>query len=108
MIERQEIFCHDCQKYVQFNIDVSLNGNHVLDCPNCGHQHCRVVENGVITDVRWGQRNQSLPTHQVSTYGLTSSATSFNMVYINLGTSTTNGTGTAFLSASWANTGTGT
>jgi hypothetical protein len=42
---------------VQFAIDASLDGNHVLNCPNCGHEHCRVVKKGVITDIRWDQRN---------------------------------------------------
>jgi len=30
MKERQELWCHECQKYVQFDIDVSLNGQHVI------------------------------------------------------------------------------
>jgi hypothetical protein len=57
MIERQELHCHNCDKYVQFDLDLSLNGNHVLECPNCGHEHCRVVKNGRITLDRWDSRN---------------------------------------------------
>ena len=57
MIEKQELWCHECERYVQFDIDLSLNGNHVIVCPNCGHEHCRVVENGIITEARWGSRN---------------------------------------------------
>jgi len=57
MIERQELYCHNCGKYVQFNLDLSLNGNHVLACPDCRHEHCRVVKDGKITDDRWDQRN---------------------------------------------------
>jgi len=56
-VTRQELHCHACDKYVQFDIDLSLDGNHVLECPECGHEHCRVVKNGVITGERWGQRN---------------------------------------------------
>ncbi len=56
-IRRQELHCHNCDKYVQFDLDISLNGNHVLECPNCGHEHCRVVNDGEITDRRWDQRN---------------------------------------------------
>jgi len=37
MIERQELYCHDCGNYVQFDLDMSLNGNHVLHCPKCNH-----------------------------------------------------------------------
>jgi len=57
MIERQELFCHHCDNYVQFNLDLTLNGNHVLKCPKCKHEHCRVVKNGQITSDRWDQRN---------------------------------------------------
>ena len=104
MIERQEIFCHNCQQYIQFNIDISLNGNHILDCPNCKHQHCRVVDNGKITDVRWGQRNQSLQTFQVSQYSITSSASASSIVYVDMNTIMSAQSGTAILSSSWLNT----
>ena len=57
MKERQELWCHECQQYVQFDIDTELNGNHVIVCPKCGHEHCRVVENGEVTEVRWDSRN---------------------------------------------------
>ena len=59
-IERQELWCHHCSRYVQFSLDVSLDGNHVLDCPNCGHEHCRVVSRGRITSDRWDTRNQNI------------------------------------------------
>jgi hypothetical protein len=71
MIERQELHCHDCDKYVQFDIDVELNGNHVLNCPNCGHEHCRVVNDGIITDQRWDSRNGNV----VATYYVSGTAT---------------------------------
>jgi hypothetical protein len=57
MLERQEIFCHNCQKHVQFDLDVELNCNHILNCPNCNHEHCRVVQDGVVTGNRWDSRN---------------------------------------------------
>jgi hypothetical protein len=57
MIERQELYCHNCGKYVQFDVDVSQNGNLILECPNCGHEHCRVIEDGKITERRWDRRN---------------------------------------------------
>lgn len=78
MIERQELHCHDCNRYVQFDIDVELNGNHVLECPNCGHEHCRVVDNGIITDVRWDQRNGNVPTYYVTAGTATTTATSID------------------------------
>lgn len=60
MIEQQELYCHNCGRYVQFELDITVNGNYVLDCPNCGHEHCRVVNDGVITDTRWDSRNGPL------------------------------------------------
>lgn len=29
-IERQELYCHGCGGYVQFNLDLSVDGNYVL------------------------------------------------------------------------------
>lgn len=75
-LERQEIHCHACQMYVQFSLDTAINGNHVLECPNCGHEHCRVVKDGKISDVRWDQRNMGLGFYQVMQ--VTCSATSTN------------------------------
>jgi len=82
--ERQELYCHNCGKYVQFNVDMSLNGNHVLECPNCGHEHCRVVKDGIITGDRWDSRNQTfaISINQTafttcSTYATTTSVTMY-------------------------------
>ena len=57
MIERQELQCHNCMMFVQFDLDLEMNGNHVLNCPNCNHEHCRVIKNGKITAARWDSRN---------------------------------------------------
>jgi hypothetical protein len=77
-VERQELHCHACNGYVQFALDTSINGNHVLACPNCGHEHCRVVKDGKISDVRWDTRNgaqNNLPVYYIST-SVTYTATS--------------------------------
>lgn len=58
-IERQELHCHDCGKYIQFDLDLEVDGNHVLECPVCKHQHCRVVQKGKVSDIRWDNRNGS-------------------------------------------------
>ena len=79
MIERQELYCHDCTQYVQFDVDLELDGNHVFNCPNCGHEHCRVVKNGRITDIRWDRRNG--PTVYVPRVTITSSTTSTYDLY---------------------------
>jgi len=71
---RQELHCHACDHYVQFSMDLAKDGNHVLECPNCGHEHCRVVKDGKITDIRWDQRNG--PTIQIYTTSSTTGTTS--------------------------------
>lgn len=75
-IERQELHCHACDRYVQFDIDTELNGRHVLQCPNCGHEHCRIVRDGAVTDERWGQRN-ALPVYTAT--NITTTATTFTL-----------------------------
>ena len=87
---RQELYCHACDGYVQFIVDLSLNGNHVLHCPNCGHEHCRVVRDGVITDIRWDSRNGTFTVtttaySPVAIYGATSSTISVMYGYSTTG-----------------------
>jgi len=61
-MQRTEIFCHECQNNVRFDLDTEKDGNHVLVCPVCGHEHCRVVRKEVVTGDRWDQRN-GVPTY---------------------------------------------
>jgi DNA-directed RNA polymerase subunit RPC12/RpoP len=104
MIERQELWCHNCSHYVQFDMDLSLNGDHVLECPNCGHEHCRVVENGQITEVRWGQRNgRGLGIIRISTFSATVSRISTWDTYT-VGAATTS---CVFLYGSWMDAASG-
>lgn len=122
MKDRQELWCHECGKYVQFDIDLELNGNHVIVCPNCGHEHCRVIENGKITEARWDSRNVNMQAHNtyIINTGTTSSALSTYDTYagLNMGTTTTpsnygmitsaaTNAGTVFVYGSWLNSGTG-
>jgi hypothetical protein len=39
-------------------MNTSIDGNYVINCPNCGHKHYRVVKKGYITDKRF---DESLP-----------------------------------------------
>jgi len=105
MNERQEIHCHDCQQYVQFDIDLSLNGNHVLECPNCGHEHCRVVKEGIITEDRWDSRNgqsifistSSITSTAISTYDTSTAGTAYTS------TTTTGTDASYYLYDAWLN-----
>jgi hypothetical protein len=88
-IEKQELHCHNCNHYVQFNLDLSLDGNHVFKCPVCGHEHCRVVMDGKITNDRWDQRNGA--TYQVTsvTYSIGSVTAATSDLYFSWANATT-------------------
>jgi hypothetical protein len=87
-LTRQELYCHECGMYVQFTIDQNLDGNHVLECPKCGHEHCRIVKDGVITEDRWQSRNGNssfTPTYSAIKISYTTAST-----YTTYSDSTTN------------------
>jgi len=52
-IERTDMHCHSCSKGFIGKIDFSINGNHEIICPHCGHLHYRVVQDGKITGERY-------------------------------------------------------
>lgn len=54
---RTDMHCHECSKTFVALLDYSIAGNHVVECPHCGHEHCRVIENGKITEERWSSRH---------------------------------------------------
>lgn len=95
-VERQELHCHECDKYVQFEIDISLNGNHVITCPNCKHEHCRVVKDGIITGERWDQRNGN-------SFYVTASVTTYTTISID-STSYSAGSASTYLTGLWFQT----
>lgn len=78
---RQELYCHNCDHHVQFVVDMELDGNHVLNCPNCQHEHCRVVRDGRITEDRWDQRNGggTGATTAPFTYYISAASTAFSV-----------------------------
>lgn len=53
---RTDMHCHQCGRGFIAEIDFDTDGNHVVECPHCGHEHCRVIEAGVITSERWDSR----------------------------------------------------
>lgn len=63
-IEITELHCHECNGYIKFALDKSKNGEHVVICPKCGHEHCRVIKDGIVTGDRWSSRNKPSPTSQ--------------------------------------------
>lgn len=54
---RTDMYCHKCHKYFIAELDFDINGNHIIECAYCGHEHCRTIKNGKITEDRWSDRN---------------------------------------------------
>lgn len=100
---KQELYCHNCDNHVQFYIDEDRDGAHVLNCPECDHEHCRIIENGKITDARWDSRNGGwrgtlsgqLYTQTYSATAISTSAGSTSTItsYTASGTTSASGTG---------------
>jgi DNA-directed RNA polymerase subunit RPC12/RpoP len=53
---RTDMHCHQCSKTFIAELDYAVNGNHIVECPHCGHEHCRVIKDGVICGERWSSR----------------------------------------------------
>lgn len=57
---RTDIHCTECGKTFVGRINFDISGNHIIICPCCGHEHCRVIKNGQITGDRWDSRLQDV------------------------------------------------
>jgi DNA-directed RNA polymerase subunit RPC12/RpoP len=60
---RTDVHCHECGKGFIAQLDFSINGNHKVICPRCGHTHYRFIKDGVITGERW---HPDAPTTEVN------------------------------------------
>ena len=86
-IERTRLECHACGGSFSVDFDTSLNGNHVVRCPKCDHDHCRVIQDGKVTGIRWDR-------HNGRTYHYTSNMTTYT-------TSSLITSNDPFLASSW-------
>ncbi len=82
---RTDMDCHQCRGNFIAVLDRTLEGQHKIECPHCGHEHFRKVKNGKVTEERWGsfdgdKRNAHRPRHVWKSDSLpiqTSGASSF-------------------------------
>ena len=81
---RQELYCHACNSYIQFNLNLDRDGRHEINCPRCGHVHYRYVYDGRITTQRYNSYGQTYVATSITTsmrsavddyYGTTSDST---------------------------------
>lgn len=74
MTVKTDTYCHNCERNFVAEYDVSINGRHRVSCPFCAHDHYRVVQDGEVTDMRWGSANRvNLTVGSSSTYVATAS-----------------------------------
>lgn len=52
--QRTEMNCHNCSKNFVAELDFDISGDHIIECPHCGHEHWRTIKDGKITNHRWG------------------------------------------------------
>ena len=64
----EELYCHGCNRYVQFRFNCKSDGCHTIICPNCGHKHYRVISNGKITSARWKSSGPAYSTTTGTSY----------------------------------------
>lgn len=57
---RTDMHCHQCGKSFLAELDATIAGNQVLECPWCRHEHLRSVKGGVVTEHRWASADQRL------------------------------------------------
>lgn len=55
---RTDLSCHQCGHTFIAQLDYGVDGNHIIECPYCGHEHCRFITGGKITEDRWSSRGQ--------------------------------------------------
>ena len=58
----QTLYCTECDRTIEFEIKKEKSGNLIIVCDHCGHQHCRVVVDGIVTSDRWSSRETSVST----------------------------------------------
>lgn len=62
---RTDMDCTSCGRSFIAEFDLSINGNHVVLCPWCEHEHCRVITDGAVTGDRWDTRMQRIDVRKI-------------------------------------------
>ncbi len=52
----ESLYCTNCGGMLHFKRKSWKSGNLIIVCDYCGHQHCRVVIDGMVTGDRWDSR----------------------------------------------------
>ena len=46
----QMFYCNDCNGYIKVKLNMGLNYSVRVKCPECGREHPRTIENGMIVN----------------------------------------------------------
>ena len=57
---KHEFYCDECSKYFDIKLNMNLDGNYRIYCPNCGHVHYRAVSKGRVTDKRFPDNDREI------------------------------------------------
>jgi hypothetical protein len=60
--------CTECGKNFIAELDFNVDGNNIIECPWCGHEHCRTIKKGVVTGERWDSRVQRVKVDKRSVW----------------------------------------
>jgi hypothetical protein len=55
----QEFYCNDCDGYFRVTLNMALEMDIKLECPNCGHHHDRSIKGGLVYEKALGLKHQS-------------------------------------------------
>lgn len=61
-IQRTEMYCHACSKVFVAELDFDIDGEYVIECASCGHEHWRTIKDGKVTGARWGTGDRNTAT----------------------------------------------
>lgn len=65
----QEFYCGECNGYFMVRLNMALNHEVHVKCPNCGHEHRRVVQDGIIYESgRYGSDVKERVLTTIATY----------------------------------------
>lgn len=53
----QEFYCGHCDGYFRLKLNIAINHEVEMVCPNCGHKHRRCIKNGIIYEQGRFQNN---------------------------------------------------
>lgn len=46
----QEFYCGECEGYIRVKLNMAINNEVDVECPNCHHKHRRCIKDGEISE----------------------------------------------------------